>query len=368
MKALILAAGRGERLRPLTDNRPKPLLPVCNRPLIDYQILTLKKYGIDEIGLVVGYRHELIRKHLNGYQFFRDACTGTASAVHAARDFLDEDFLLVYGDVFFDAPIDAVVSTEDSMAVYRVEDVSRFGAVRFEGGRLLDIVEKGRAGPGYINAGIYHLSPDILDFIEHTPQSERGEYELTSSLVAYARKRPVSVFPIEGYWSDIGHPWDYLDVNMHVLRKVGLSIGKDTEVWRSATIRKPALIGDGCTIKNCVIEGSVVGNGCTIGEFSVVKRSVIMNGSNAPHLNYVADSVIGEQCNLGAGTKIANLRFDNANVKMMIKGKGVDSGRRKLGAVIGDNVKTGINVSIYPGVKIRSGAWVPTPGALMRDV
>lgn len=120
--------------------------------------------------------------------------------------------------------------------------------------------------------------------------------------------------------------------------------------------RRPAVIGNDCEIKNCVIESGVIGNECVVGEFSVVKRSVIMDKSNIPHLNYVADSVIAENCNLGAGTKIANLRFDNANVKVTIKGKRVDSGRRKLGAIIGYNVKTGINVSIYPGVKMAATA------------
>lgn len=368
MKAVILAAGRGERLRPLTDNRPKPLLPVCNRALIDYQLLMLKRYGVDEIAVVVGYHEKLMREHLEGYACFRDAGTGTASALYAARDFLDEDFVVLYGDVFYDGSLEQLVATRDSMAVCEVKDVSAFGAVRIEQGRLVDIVEKGGSGSGLVNAGMYHLTPDILDIIEHTPQSERGEYELTDSLVEYGRERGVRVVPLSGYWRDIGHPWDYLDVNMHVLSKIGLSIGEDSHVWSSAVIRKPVLIGKGCTVKSCVLEGCVLGDGCTVGEFSIVKRSVIMSSSNAPHLNYVADSIMGEGCNLGAGTKIANLRFDERSVRMRIRNELVDSGRRKLGAVLGDNVKTGINVSIYPGVKIRSGAHVPTPNAIMRDV
>jgi bifunctional UDP-N-acetylglucosamine pyrophosphorylase/glucosamine-1-phosphate N-acetyltransferase len=100
----------------------------------------------------------------------------------------------------------------------------------------------------------------------------------------------------------------------------------------------------------------------------VVKRSVIMSSSNAPHLNYVADSVISEGCNLGAGTKIANLRFDDSNVRVTIKGKRIDSGRRKLGAFIGYNVKTGINVSIYPGVKIGSDSWIEAGVLVRRDI
>jgi bifunctional UDP-N-acetylglucosamine pyrophosphorylase/glucosamine-1-phosphate N-acetyltransferase len=239
--------------------------------------------------------------------------------------------------------------------------------VEFKDGRLC-IREKSGAGEGFVNAGIYRFDQSILDFIEKTEKSERGEYELTDSITMLNSVKGVSVVPLNGYWNDIGYPWDYLEVNAYVLDKVKYSIGENTDIWSSATIKKPVIIGENCKIKNCVIERSVVGNGCTVGEFSVLKRSVVMDKTNVPHLNYVADSVIAEGCNLGAGTKIANLRFDNADVKVTIKGKRISSGRRKLGAFIGYNVKTGINVSIYPGVKIGSDSWIEAEVLVKRDV
>lgn len=369
MKAVILAAGKGERLQPLTDYKPKALLPVCNRPLLDYQIEALRNCGIDEIAVVVGYLENEIKKRYPGLRYFKDEkIKGTASALKAAKDFIDEDFILIYGDIFFDASIDEIVRTPNSMAVAKVNDVSRYGKVLFKDGILLRIEEKSGSGEGFVNAGIYHFEQSILDFVEKTELSERGEYELTESIKMFNQSKKVRVIPINGYWNDIGYPWDYIDVNMHVLTKLGFSVGEHTEIWNNATIRKPAVIGSNCEIKNCVIERSVIGNHCTIGEFSVVKRSVIMERSNVPHLNYVADSVIAEGCNLGAGTKIANLRFDEANVKVTVKGKRVNSGRRKLGAFIGYNVKTGINVSIYPGVKIGSDSWIEAGMVVKKDV
>lgn len=337
MKAVILAAGKGERLQPLTDYKPKAMLPICNKPLIDYQIEMLRKHGIDEIAVVVGYLEDAIRKHLKDeVKFYRDkGIKGTASAVYAARDFIDDEFILLYGDLFFDGSIDEIIKAPNSMAVIRVNDVSRYGEVIFQEGRLVSIREKSGSGSGFVNAGIYHFNPSIMDFIEKTEESERGEFELTDSIMMLNSAKEVRVIPLIGYWNDIGYPWDYLDVNMYMLNKIGFSVGENTEIWSNATIRKPAVIGSDCEIKNCVIEKSVIGNDCVVGEFSVVKRSVVMNNSNVPHLNYVADSVIAEGCNLGAGTKIANLRFDNASVKVTIKGKRVDSGRRKLGAFIG---------------------------------
>jgi len=368
MKALILAAGKGERLQPLTDYKPKAMLPVCNKPLIDYQIEMLRKHGIDEVAVVIGHLEKALKEHLN-VKFYRDASiSGTASAVYAAKDFIDDEFILLYGDVFFDGSINELTKTPNSMAVVQVGDVSRYGEVIFRDGKLVNIKEKSGSGSGFVNAGIYHFDPSILDFIEKTEESNRGEFELTDSIMMLNRSEKVRVVPVNGYWNDIGYPWDYIDANMYMLNKIGFSAGENTEIWSNATIRKPVVIGSDCKIKNCVIERSVVGDGCVIGEFSIVKRSIVMNKSKVPHLNYVADSVIAEGCNLGAGTKIANLRFDDANVKVTIKGKRIDSGRRKLGAFIGYNVKTGINVSIYPGVKIGSDSWIEAEVLVKKDV
>lgn len=369
MKAVILAAGRGERLSPLTDYKPKAMLPVCNRPLIEYQIEMLKKHGIDEIAVVVGYLGDVIKSHLEDVKFYRDKkITGTASAVYAARNFIDDEFILIYGDLFFDGSISEIVNNPNSMAVVWVKDASRYGRVTFRDGKLIKISEKSGFGEGFINAGIYHFDPSILDCIERTQKSKRGEFEFTDSVMMFNSIKSVRVFPLSGYWNDIGYPWDYIDTNMYMLNKLSFFVGENTDIWSNATIKKPVVIGGDCEIKNCVVERSVIGSGCVVGEFSVVKRSVIMNNTNVPHLNYVADSVIGEGCNLGAGTKIANLRFDNANVKVTIKDKRISSGRRKLGAIIGYNVKTGINVSIYPGVKIGSDSWIGAATLVERDI
>ena len=368
MKAVILAAGKGERLHPLTDCKPKAMLPICNKPLIEYQIEFLKKHGVEEIAVVVGYLDEEI--DLKGVKFYKDEkIKGTATALYAAKEFIDEDFILIYGDLFFDSSnFSEIIKSETAIAVAKVRDVSRYGEVLFEDGKLKEIREKARGGEGFANAGIYHLDPSVLDLVERTGASERGEHELTDSIMMLNERENVKVIPLNGYWNDIGYPWDYLDVNMYMLERLCFSVGENTEIWNSAIIRKPAVIGDNCEIKSCVIERGVVGDNCVVGDFSVLKRSVLMSNSNVPHLNYVADSVIAEGCNLGAGAKIANLRFDERNVKMSIKGERVDSGRRKLGAIIGYNVKTGINVSIYPGVKISSGKWIEADNIVKRDI
>ena len=128
-------------------------------------------------------------------------------------------------------------------------------------------------------------------------------------------------------------------------------IGKNCKIGPNAYIRPYTVIGDNCHI----------GNACE------VKASIIMNGSKIPHFNYVGDSIIGENCNLGAGTKVANLRLDEKNIKVPVKNELVDTGRRKLGVIMGDNVHTGINVSIDVGTMIGAYTYI-APGARVKGV
>lgn len=147
-------------------------------------------------------------------------------------------------------------------------------------------------------------------------------------------------------------------------------IDASAKIFEYAVIEPPCYIGKNTTVGPLahIIPYNFIGDDCVVGTFSVVKASVILEGTHIPHLNYVGDSIIGRNCNLGAGTKIANLRFDEKNVKINYHGKRIDSGRKKLGAVIGDNVKTGINASILSGVKIGSGCQIGPAVLVDRDL
>jgi bifunctional UDP-N-acetylglucosamine pyrophosphorylase/glucosamine-1-phosphate N-acetyltransferase len=182
-------------------------------------------------------------------------------------------------------------------------------------------------------------------------------------------------------WLDLSYPWDLLRANEsmlaglesqnlgtveeNVVLKGAVAIGKDTVIKSGSYIEGPVIIGEGCAIgPNCYIRASTaIADGCHIGAAVEVKNSIIMRGSKIPHFNYVGDSVIGEKCNLGAGTKIANLRLDKADIHIA----GIDTHRRKLGAIMGDNVETGINASINVGSIIGDKAFIG-PGALAYGV
>ncbi len=147
-------------------------------------------------------------------------------------------------------------------------------------------------------------------------------------------------------------------------------IDDSARILEYTVIEPPCYIGKNATVGPLahIRPYTFIGDNCFVGTFSVVKASVILEGTYIPHLNYIGDSIIGRNCNFGAGTKTANLLFDEKNVKINYHGKRIDSGRKRLGAIIGDNVKSGINASIMPGVKIGSGCMIGPAVLLDRDL
>ncbi|NJD99178.1 glucose-1-phosphate thymidylyltransferase [Thermococcus sp. LS1] len=398
MKAVVLAAGKGERLRPLTDDRPKVVLKVANRPIIEYVLENLDPF-VDEFILIVRYQKEKLIEAL-GDEFNGKPITyvdqlegeGTAKAIESAKDYIEgEEFIVANGDIYFE--IDGIKEliqafkkekADAALLVKEFEDLSHFGKIEVDGNLVKAVLEKPGKVSGYANLGVYIFKPDVFEFISKTPLSKRGEYEITDTLNLMIKAgKKVTYAAYSGYWNDVGRPWNLLELNEYLLKNKlkheirgiveegatlvpPVEIGEGTVVRSGAYIIGPVKIGRNSRIgPNCFIRPyTSIGEGCHIGNAVEVKNSIIMDHSNAPHLNYVGDSIIGENTNLGAGTITANLRHDKGNIKVEIKGKLEDSGRRKLGAIIGHNVKVGINVTIYPGRKIGSNSFVG-PGVVV---
>jgi bifunctional UDP-N-acetylglucosamine pyrophosphorylase/glucosamine-1-phosphate N-acetyltransferase len=169
-------------------------------------------------------------------------------------------------------------------------------------------------------------------------------------------------------WQPVGYPWHLLELNRIILEREGPIIGSNVKLKPGACVERPVAIGDNSVIgPNCSIRKySSIGKDCNIGNASEIKNSIIMDNTKVPHLNYVGDSVIGRDCNLAAGTVFANLRLDEKNVNMVIKGEKIDSNRRKLGCVVGDNVKFGVNVTVMPGKRIWNNLLIP-PCVIIRE-
>jgi UDP-N-acetylglucosamine diphosphorylase/glucosamine-1-phosphate N-acetyltransferase len=392
MKVVILAAGEGTRMRPLTSMRPKVMLPLANKPILEHLLVQAKKAGIRNYIFVVGYHDEQVREYFSngekwevniGYCSQRKQL-GTADAVKMVEDSVDGNFLLINGDVIVKSQdLEKIVESKyTTLGVIKVEDTRNLGVVELKGDKVIRIHEKTEKPPSNMaNAGTYFFTPEIFSAISWTSKSPRGEYEITDSLQLMIDEGHDVFYKEISYWLDLSYPWDLLPANEFLLKgiesqtlgeiednvvmKGAVSIGKDTVIRSGSYIVGPVIIGRNCDIgPNCYIRPyTSIGNGCHIGGAVEVKNSIIMKGSKIPHHNYVGDSIIGEECNLGAGTNIANLRLD----KKDIWAANMDTKRRKLGAIIGDRVETGINACINVGSIIGNNTHIG-PGAIVSGV
>lgn len=384
MKCVILAAGEGKRMHPLTYTRPKVMLPIANKPILEWNLLNAIKAGIKEFIFVIGYKNDTIRNYFgNGSKWNvsieyvnQGKPLGTAHAIGMVKKFVD-DFIVMCGDTIFGKEdIEKVVKKEMSIGLIEVDNAKEYGIVEMRGNKIIKIYEKMEEPfSNLINAGIYHFNEEIFEYIEKTKKSPRGEYEITDTINMFLSKEEMEgIFLKE--WRDIVYPWNLLDANEEILKKMEeeikgkvednvtikgkVVVGEGSKILNGSYIEGPAIIGKDCKIgPNCYIRPyTSIGDGCHVGNACEVKNSIIMDGSKIPHQNYVGDSIIGSNCNLGAGTKIANLRFDKKNIEVYLNGKKIDTGRKKLGVIMGDNVQTGINAMINVGTIIGNNAFI----------
>ncbi len=392
MKAVLMAAGEGNRMRPLTSNKPKVMLPIANKPILEHLLVEVKEAGIEEFIFIVGYCDEQVRSYFGkgekwgvkiAYSDQRKQL-GTADAIRMVGDMVDGNFLVINGDVIVGRKdIGRLLKNRrNTMSVIEVKDPRGLGMVELSGDRVVNIYEKTQKPPTLMaNTGLYLFTRRVFEAISRTEKSPRGEYEITDSLQLLMKTKGGLHYQEIESWLDLSYPWDLLranefmmaslegqnlgEVERNVTLKGAVAIGKNTVIRSGAYIVGPVIIGEDCEIgPNCYIRPSTaIGNGCHVGAAVEVKNSIIMNGTKIPHHNYVGDSVIGEGCNLGAGTKIANLRLDKADIRI----GGIDTRRRKLGAIIGDHVETGINTCINVGSMIGNNTFIG-PGVKVSGV
>ena len=405
MKAIILSAGEGSRMRPLTLTKPKTMLPVAGKPIIQYNIESLRDNGITDILLIVRYKEDMVRDYFGdgsdfgvniSYKTQKDFL-GTANAISYGDDFIEDSLIVLNGDIIVDDEIIGEiikkyddVNPDTLMVLTEVENPSAFGVVELDGDNVINIIEKPKleeAPSNLVNAGIYIFNGDIFEKIGKTELSQRGEYEITDSLIMQIEDgKKVVGYTTDKDWIDVGRPWELIEVNEELIGNLKTDIKGIVE--DGAHIHGEIFLDEGSIIRSGVyIEGNVyIGKNCDVGPNSYIrgntyfgdnvhignaveiKNSIIMENTNVSHLSYVGDSVIGSNCNIAAGTNIANLRFDNRSVKTKIKNQIIDSGRRKLGAIIGDSVKTGINSSFSPGVKVGHNSTIGSGVLLYDDV
>ncbi|WP_247004904.1 bifunctional sugar-1-phosphate nucleotidylyltransferase/acetyltransferase [Halosolutus gelatinilyticus] len=392
MQAVVLAAGEGTRIRPLSASVPKPMLPVADRPLVAHTVDAAVDAGADEIVLVVGYEAATVEAYFGDeYRGVPVAYAeqteqaGTADAVNAARDHLDGPFAVLNGDNLYDpAAVARLFDARPAVCAVEVEDPRNYGVLSTSDGTVTEIVEKPDDPPTNLaNAGAYAFPERAAEWLD-VPRSERGEREITDVLATVIEQFAVTPVILDR-WLDVGRPWELLEANEWKLATLDRHI--DGEVSDDANLTGNVVVEPGATVKpGAVIEGPVlIRSGATVGPNAYVrgatlidrnasvgnavevKNSVLSADAAVNHLSYVGDSVLGRDVNFGAGTTVANLRHDDADVRLTVKGDRVSTGRRKFGVVVGDGVKTGIDTSLAPGVKLGTGVTTRPGEVVERD-
>lgn len=324
MQALILAGGKGTRLRPLTVYTPKPIVPLLNRPFLLYQIEVLKKAGIEDITLSLSYQPDKIQ-HLMGYgsefgvnlRYVTEASPmGTGGAYKFAAENIRETTVVFNGDILTDLDIAKLIEFHQSkgaaatLTLVPVEDPSRFGLVQAGADdRVQRFVEKpqpdelAELNVNTINAGIYVLEPSILDLIKKDA-NRSFEYDIFPDILK--RELPFFAYTIEKeYWRDIGTPASYLAAHHDFLngKLTGLDLETSSvsdDVATHAEIDKLSVIGEGCVVKpGAMIVNSVIGAGVHIEEKAVIENSVIWPHTRIATSAEIRGSIVGRTCHIG---------------------------------------------------------------------
>lgn len=378
-KAVVLVAGKSTRTFPLTATKPKALLKIANQRILSH-ILDALEGKVKEAILVVNYKKEMIQElYGSNYKSMKltyvdqKETNGTGHALLQAEEAVGEaQFMVTVGDDYFDKrDIELLCKQNKALLAQEVEHPELYGVVMANEKNQLVAIEEKPTNPKskLVNTACYMLNHEIFQYLKKLKKSKRGEYELTDAVTAWAKEEPIVVVKAQ-HWQPITYPWHILDANKKLLAQIKfknegkieqgvtihgtVQIGKGTILKSGTYIEGPVVIGENCRIgPNCYVRpDTTLGNCVKVGNAVEVKNSVVGDSASIGHLSYVGDSVIGDHVNFGAGTIVANLRHDDAGIKSEVNGKLVDSGRRKLGTIIGDNVHTGIHTSIYPGRKL----------------
>lgn len=396
MQAVIMVAGKSTRTYPLTLTRPKPLLPVLNRPLICYNLDQLVGL-VDEVILIVGYRKEMIENKLGSeyhgmkliYQQQKEQL-GTGHAVQQAVSHIRNRFIVMNGDdLFAREDIEKLLPYRYAALAIEVTEPSNFGVIQTnEKGNMINLVEKPGKGIGNLaNVGCYIFELEIFSILENTSPSERGEIEITSAVLTVARQQQFKVIPLTGYWLPTGFPWDLLKTQRHFFNdrfeeKINgkvedgalihgrIQLGEGSVVHSGAQIFGPVCIGNNCKISSLSYIGpyTTLGHQVKVGVNCVIEQSLLMNGCKIGTGCIIRYSVIGSNVSLGEGCHLISHVPNGKSIKSLVKGKWIDTHLTQLGATLADNVRLSARTSIAPGCKVWPEIQTPISAKIEEDL
>ncbi|HEY9808273.1 MAG TPA: mannose-1-phosphate guanyltransferase [Halomicronema sp.] len=368
MRAVLMAGGSGTRLRPLTCDLPKPMVPVLNRPIAEHIINLLKRHNITEIIATLHYLPDVMRDYFQDgsefgvqmtYAVEEDQPLGTSGCVKNISELLDSTFLVISGDSITDFNLTEAIKyhkqkqSKATLILTHVPDPMEFGVVITDkDGRIRRFLEKPSSGEIFsdtVNTGTYILEPEVLDYLQ---ENEESDFSKDLFPLLLEKDEPMYGFIAEGYWCDVGHLDAYRDAQYDGLHKKvklefpyeerspGLWIGQNTYIDPTAIIETPVLIGNNCRIgpRVQIDGGSVIGDNVTIAADADIKRPIIWNGA-----------IIGEEAHLRACVAARGVRVDRR--AHVLEGAVVGPL-----STVGEEAQVSPNVRVWPSKKIEAGA------------
>ena len=360
LKAVILVGGQGTRLRPLTYNTPKPMVPVLNVPFLEHVIRNLKEHNITEIVMAQHYLAASMKDYFgNGsklgvrlYYVMEESPLGTAGAVKNVEDFLDSTFFVLNGDIFHNRDFTSMLKfhrrhrAKATIVLSPVNDPTMYGVIetdkRNKVKRFLEKPKPEEVTTNMINAGTYVLEPEVLQRI---PAETRFTFEHEVFPKMLADDLPVYAYPTDNYWMDTGTPEKYLQLHRDLLHgkhdsysfEKDVVIGKRCRIQPTVKFKGKVIVGDDCKIVEGVrLTGPVViGPNCTIHEEAVIKDSVVWHNTAIGQRAVIRSSILADNCKIGDDCQLIN-------------------------AVLGDHV------TVNDGLKLKKGSRI-MPGETVRE-
>lgn len=359
MKAIILAAGMGTRFRPLTEARPKSMLPVGHQPLLAHIVDAVQTAGIEELVFVVGHKRERIQNYFEGGADWgvsieyvtQERPRGTGDALLQAEPVVGDGCLVINGDrlvepALLENLLDAHGETDDAqMTVTTARDPTEYGTVELDDGTLTSIEEKPaphEISSNLVNAGVYVFNPDIFAAIRQT--DTRGELELTDTISEYLASHPIRAVRYDGLWIELSRLWDLLGASSTVLAKHSTPTAESAAISDDATVGPRVAVGEDARIQPGarLTRDVVIGENVTVGANTVLTNTIVLE-----------DAVIGAgsvltDCIVGAGARVGPLVAAEGGHADVRVNETIYSDVT-FGGVIGDNTTVGGHVTIAPG-------------------
>lgn len=325
MKGVILAAGKGTRMLPLTERRPKPLVPILERPMLEHIVCGARDAGFDHLCLIVAYKGEQIVEHFGDGSrlgmkieyIWQEGPAGTGAATLMAEDFVaGEPFFLSWGDIIVGpqtyhnvARVWEQERPEAILSLNWVEDPCEGAAVYVEDGCISRIVEKptrGTSTTNYNNAGIFVFRPELFDILKGLPDSPRGEKEMPDAVkVMMEAGKRIRGLEVEGYWSDVARPATVLQLNATMMLaryEGGVSVDPTAVVDSAAELIGPVYVGPGCHVAGARLgPGVTLRAGARVGEGACLEHCALWEGAGVGQECAVRHAILEEKAVLNPG-------------------------------------------------------------------